>query len=67
MCIVGHGYTTGVHFFLNGISPKMNVTARLGLELAYYDVLIQYFSHDTTETPTVHKVKIMMIIYQTFD
>ena len=43
-----------VHTFPKGISPKVNVLARLEFELAYYDVTIQYISPHTTETPPLH-------------
>ena len=31
--------------------PKMNVTARLKYELAYYDSAVHRFNHYTTRTP----------------
>ena len=34
--------------FPKGVSPKVNVIARLEFELAYYDVTIQNVSHYTT-------------------
>ena len=36
------------HAFPNGIRPKVNALAWLEFELAYYDVAVQDFSHDTT-------------------
>ena len=36
--------------FPKGISPKVNVIARLGFELAYYDSAGQYFNHYITRT-----------------
>ena len=40
-----------VHSFHGGISPKMNVIARLEIELAYYDVTVQHVSHYTNRAP----------------
>ena len=34
-----------VHTFSKGISPKENAMARLGSEITYKDVAVQYFSH----------------------
>ena len=34
--------------FPKSISPKVNVIARLEFELAYYDVIVQHFSHYAT-------------------
>ena len=39
------------HIFPKGISPKVNVLARLGFELVYYDVVVQYVSHYTKRIP----------------
>ena len=39
-----------VFTFPKGISPKVNVIARLEFELAYYDVVVQYVSHYATTT-----------------
>ena len=41
----------GVHIFLKGISPKVNMIARLELELPYYNVAVQYVNHYATVTP----------------
>ena len=41
----------GVHTFLKGICPKVNVIARLEYELAYYDSTAHRFNHYTTRTP----------------
>ena len=41
----------GVHTFPKGICLKVNVIARLGFELAYYDPAIQRFDHYTMRTP----------------
>ena len=41
----------GVHIFLKGICPKVNVIARLKFELAYYDSAVQRFNHYTTRIP----------------
>ena len=37
--------------FPNGISPKVNIIARLEFELAYYDVTVQNFIHYSMRTP----------------
>ena len=34
-----------------GICPKVNVKARLGFELAYYDSAVRRFNHYTTRGP----------------
>ena len=34
----------GGHTFPEGISPKVNVITRLEIELAYYDVAVQFVS-----------------------
>ena len=39
-----------VHTFLKGLCPKVNVIARLGYELAYYDSAVHRFNHYTTRT-----------------
>ena len=36
--------------FLWGIKVKVNIIAQLEFELVYYNVTIQYVSHDATET-----------------
>ena len=41
----------GGYTFSEGISPKVNVIARLELEFALYNVTVQYFTHFATETP----------------
>ena len=41
----------GVHTFLKGICPKVNVIARLEYELAYYDSAVHRFNYYTTRTP----------------
>ena len=41
----------GVHNFPKGICPKVNVVARLGYELTYYDSAVHRFNHYTTRTP----------------
>ena len=38
----------GVHTFLKGICPKVNVIERLEYELAYYDSVVHRFNHYTT-------------------
>ena len=43
----------GVHTFPKGIRPKVNVTARLEFELAYYDFIVYRFNQYTTRTPSV--------------
>ncbi len=40
----------GVHTFPKGICPKVNVTARLEYELAYYNSAVHRFNHYTTRT-----------------
>ena len=35
----------GLHTFPYGIIPKMKVIAKLVFELAYYDVIVQWFNH----------------------
>ena len=37
--------------FSKDISPKVNVMAWPEFEIAYYDLLVQLFSHYTTGTP----------------
>ena len=44
-------YCRGVHNFFKGISPKVNVLARLEFKLAYYDSPVQRFNNFTTRTP----------------
>ena len=41
-----------VHAFPKGISPKVNVIARLVLELAYWDITFQCVSHYAMEIPS---------------
>ena len=41
----------GVHTFPKGICPKVNVIARLGFELAYYDSVSHLLNHYATRTP----------------
>ena len=38
-----------VHDFPKGISPKVKVIARLGIELAYHDAAVQHISNYTSE------------------
>ena len=45
----------GVHSFPKGICPKVNVIARLELELAYYDSAVRRFNHYTTRIPPHQK------------
>ena len=40
----------GVHTFLKGICPKVNVIAQTEFELAYYDSAVQCFNHYITGT-----------------
>ena len=40
-----------IHAFPKGISPKVNVLARLEFELAYYDVKLKHVRHNTMENP----------------
>ena len=37
--------------FQKGISPKVNATSRLEVELTYYYVTAQLFNHYAKETP----------------
>ena len=39
-----------IHIFPKGISPKVNVIARLESELAYYNVTVQHVTHYTVVT-----------------
>ena len=42
-----HGWEdNGVLTFLKGISPKLNVIAWLQFERTYFEMSVQYFSHD---------------------
>ena len=41
-------FDEGIHTFFKGISPKVNVIARLEFELAYYDIIVQHVSHYAT-------------------
>ena len=41
----------GVHIFYKGICPKVNVIARVEVELAYYDSGVHRFNHYATKTP----------------
>ena len=41
----------GVHTFPKGISPNVNVIVRLEFEVAYLEVAVNYFSHDTMQIP----------------
>ena len=36
--------------FFWGISPKVNVIARLEFELAYYDIIVKQVSHDNVDS-----------------
>ncbi len=40
----------GIHTFPKGISPKVNVIARLWFELAFYCVVVHPVSHYATRT-----------------
>ena len=40
----------GVHVFPKGISPNVNVIARLKFEHAYMDVAVQHVNHNITGT-----------------
>ena len=40
----------GIHTFLKGICPKVNVIARLEYELAYNDSAVHRFNHYTART-----------------
>ena len=53
-CYLTHSWEDkGVHTFLKGICPKVNVIARLEYELTYYDSAVHRFNHYTTRTPPV--------------
>ena len=41
-----------VHTFLSGIGSKVKVIAQVEIELTYYDVTIQHFSHYATQSPS---------------
>ena len=43
------GVNKRFHAFPKGISPKVNVIAQLNFELAYYDIVVQYISLNTTD------------------
>ena len=45
------GCIRGFMPFPRGISPKVNVIARMRLELTYSEAAVQHFSHCTTGTP----------------
>ena len=47
----------GVHTFLKGICPKVNVIARLECELAYYDSAVHRFNHYTMRTPPIVNIE----------
>ena len=53
----------GVHTFLKGISPKVNVIAWLVLELAYFEAAVQYFSHYSMEITLDNYDGIFFICY----
>ena len=40
----------GVHTYPTGISPKVNIIARLVVELVYFKDAVQHFSHYATKT-----------------
>ena len=42
-----------VHDFLKIISSKIKVIAWLEIELAYFETVVQYFSHFTTRKTTI--------------
>ena len=50
------GEDKGVYIFPKGISPKENIIAWLGFELAYYNVIVQHISHCATETTPYHLI-----------
>ena len=46
-----HNYEDNrVHAFLNGISQKVNLIARLEFKLSYFKTAVQHFSPNATET-----------------
>ena len=45
----------GVHTFPKGISLEVYVIAQLGFELAYFEAIVQHFSHYATSTQPVRK------------
>ena len=47
----------GVHTFPKGISSKANVIAQQEIELAYYDIAVQWVSPYTTGTPPTLRLK----------
>ena len=40
----------GVYIFPKSISPKVKIIAQLEFKFTYYNVIVQLFSHFTTET-----------------
>ena len=57
----------GVHAFPLGISPKVNVIARLKFELGYDHVAVHYVCYNATETHPPHyeieiKVKLATLV-----
>ena len=57
----------GVYTFPKGISSKMNISAQLEFELAFYDVTVQYVSHYTTGTSPNLKKYFQILYYSNSD
>ena len=54
----------GIHTFLKGIIPKVNIIAQLEFELAYYDVTVQYVSYYASGTiPIFEKLNWIILIF----
>ena len=44
----------GFHIFPEGICPKVDITAQLEFELAFYDVADRHVSYYATEIPHIY-------------
>ena len=51
----------GDHIFVNGFSPKVNVIARLGFELAYLEAIVKHFSFYTRGTPPPSELQVTIL------
>ena len=58
----GRKRLNGALSFPKSISPKVNVIARLGFELAYFEDIVWHFSHYTTQTSSEERIIIIIII-----
>ena len=52
----------GVHTFLKGIFPKVNVIVWLEYELTYYDSTVHRFNHYTTRNPPFFLLKVCFFL-----